>query len=221
MQYSQSLDTLGFLTHRPQDMLLLWRSLGLLRGSDNEATLGVVEPLPTGVEPEMAAAFQNAVSMLRSRSIEVKPVPITAMIEKLNTESRVVSTYEGARAHEQRYRQYGSRLQNVAKIEEGLQITRRRYEEAQGFIADGKRRLIEVYESAAVLLFPAATGPAPEGLTSTGDASMNRAWTALGTPAIAIPMPVQRGLPLGLQLTGAPGQDSVVLHTAVRLATQF
>jgi Asp-tRNA(Asn)/Glu-tRNA(Gln) amidotransferase A subunit family amidase len=42
----------------------------------------------------------------------------------------------------------------------------------------------------------------------------NPAWTALGTPAVAIPMPVADSLPLGLQLTAAHGQDARVLQAA-------
>jgi Asp-tRNA(Asn)/Glu-tRNA(Gln) amidotransferase A subunit family amidase len=46
---------------------------------------------------------------------------------------------------------------------------------------------------------------------------MNAPWTALGTPAITIPMPVGNALPLGLQLTADRGQDARVLRTAARL----
>jgi Asp-tRNA(Asn)/Glu-tRNA(Gln) amidotransferase A subunit family amidase len=37
----------------------------------------------------------------------------------------------------------------------------------------------------------------------------------MGTPAISIPMPVGSALPLGLQLTAAPGREARVLRTAV------
>jgi len=47
---------------------------------------------------------------------------------------------------------------------------------------------------------------------------MNAPWTALGTPAIAIPIPVGPALPLGLQLTAAHGQDGVLLRTAERVS---
>jgi len=50
---------------------------------------------------------------------------------------------------------------------------------------------------------------------------MNAPWTALGTPAISIPMPVGNGLPLGIQLTAAHGQDARVLQSAVRIAQFF
>ncbi len=68
-----------------------------------------------------------------------------------------------------------------------------------------------------VILVPAATGPAPFGLASTGDSGINAPWSALGTPAISIPMPVTDGLPLGLQLTAAPGEDARLLQTAVQV----
>jgi Asp-tRNA(Asn)/Glu-tRNA(Gln) amidotransferase A subunit family amidase len=68
-----------------------------------------------------------------------------------------------------------------------------------------------------VILVPAATGPAPRGLALTGDSRMNSPWTALGTPAITIPMPVGTGLPLGLQLTAAHNEDGRVIRTAMRL----
>ena len=46
---------------------------------------------------------------------------------------------------------------------------------------------------------------------------MNAPWTALGTPAISIPMPISSSLPLGLQLTAEPGQDARLLRAAVRV----
>ena len=70
-----------------------------------------------------------------------------------------------------------------------------------------------------MILTPAATGPAPKGLASTGDARMNSPWTALGTPAIAVPMSVPEDeLPLGVQLTAAHGRDAFLLRTAQRIA---
>jgi amidase len=74
-----------------------------------------------------------------------------------------------------------------------------------------------VFGSTPVLLTPAAVGQAPFGLSTTGDPRMNAPWTALGTPAISIPMPVAAGLPLGLQLTADVGQDARLLRAAVRL----
>ena len=46
---------------------------------------------------------------------------------------------------------------------------------------------------------------------------MNMPWTALGVPALSVPMPVPGGLPLGLQMTAAAGRDDLLIDTAVRV----
>jgi len=218
---AHSLDTLGFFTDTPADMLLLWEALGETIGQEEDVTLGVPEPMPR-VEPAMANAFLEAVTLFRSRGITIEPVPITPMLDKLAEQALVVQFYEGARFHEQRFEQYGDRLLDLADlVREGLQISDQRYREALAFISQSKEQLAELYQTTPVILTPAATGPAPRGLASTGDPCMNSPWTALGTPAISLPMPVSNGLPLGIQLTAAHGQDARVLRTAVPLARLF
>ena len=79
----------------------------------------------------------------------------------------------------------------------------------------------QMFKSTPVILTPAAVGPAPLGLSTTGDPRMDAPWTALGTPAISIPMPVGSGLPPGLQLTADLNQDARVLRAAVLLQKQM
>jgi Asp-tRNA(Asn)/Glu-tRNA(Gln) amidotransferase A subunit family amidase len=67
--------------------------------------------------------------------------------------------------------------------------------------------------SDAVLL-PAATGAAPL-LAGTGDAVMNRFWTALHVPAMTVPLwRSADGLPLGLQMIGGNGTDRRLAEVA-------
>jgi Asp-tRNA(Asn)/Glu-tRNA(Gln) amidotransferase A subunit family amidase len=142
------------------------------------------------------------------------------MLTTLNQASRIVMAYEAARFHEQRYKEYGSRLADMANLVlEGLGVEIDRYNEARAFIGAYQARVTRLYEATPVILVPAATGPAPFSLASTGDPRMNAPWTALGTPAISIPMVEFNGLPLGLQLTAERGDDVRVLHTAVRVAS--
>ncbi len=90
------------------------------------------------------------------------------------------------------------------------------YQEALGVIGEMKEKMNTVFREYPVILTPAAPGPAPRGLESTGDPRMNSAWTALGTPAISIPMPRNAGeLPLGLQIAAAPESDALLLAFAV------
>jgi Asp-tRNA(Asn)/Glu-tRNA(Gln) amidotransferase A subunit family amidase len=214
---AKSLDTLGFFTHTPADMLALWESLGHPVGQTEDFALGTPDPTPH-VEPEMALAFQNALSSLRRAGVSICSVDIFGMLSKLDDASNTVMFYEGARFHQERFKQYGDRLLDLAAlVREGLQIPVQRYDEARRYISDCKARMTEMYTATPVILVPAATGPAPVGLASTGDASMNSPWTALGLPATSIPIPAGDGLPLGLQLTADHGQDARVLQTAVRL----
>ena len=221
LTFARSLDTLGFFTHTPAGMLLLWEALGQPRGREEDFALGAPDPLPD-LEPAMANAFRDSLSRMRSRGLIVEPLPIRPLLEKLASEAVVVEKYEGARAHEQRFKQYGDRLLDLAGlVREGLRISEQRYQEALTFISQSRQDIAERYKTTPVILVPAATGPAPRGLASTGDARMNSPWTAMGTPAISIPMPIPDGLPLGLQLTAAHGQDARVLRTAKRIAALF
>jgi amidase len=222
LQFAKSLDTVGFFTNTPADMLALWSALdrptGLEKGGEDETfAIAAPDPMPE-VEPEMAAAFQGALSSLASRGASIRKVNIAALLVKLTEANRVLMYYEGARFHQQRYQEFGDRLGSMAAlVREGLQIPQSHYNETRRFIAESQAHLVELYKATPIILVPAATGPAPLGLSSTGDSRMNAPWTALGTPAISIPMPVAGKLPLGLQLTGAPGDDARVLRTALRL----
>ena len=214
---SKSLDTLGFFTHTPADMLLLWQALGHPTGHPENLVLGAPDSVPDA-EPVMQSAFANALSTLRNAGVSIKPIDIAAILAPVADAARTVMFYEGARFHKQRYTQYGAQLESLADlVREGLEIPDARYEEAKRSITQGRTQMAEIYKSTPIILVPAATGPAPLGLSSTGDPKMNRPWTALGTPAISIPLPVSAGLPLGLQLTAENGQDARLLQTAVRL----
>jgi len=214
---SKSLDTLGFFTHTPADMLALWDSLGHSMRPSEDFDLGAPEPIPD-VEPTMAAAYKNALSRLRKAGASIRPIDIAGTLAKLAEANLTVMLYEGSRFHKQRYEQYGNRLADLADlVRQGLQISADLYEETRRYIDSCRVQFAEQFKRTPVILTPAAMGPAPTGLASTGDPRMNAPWTALGTPAISIPMPMGNALPLGLQLTAERGGEARVLQTAVRL----
>ena len=166
----------------------------------------------------MAAAFRVAVSQLRDSGNLLRSVDIGETMKRLAEAAQTVMFYEGARFHEDRFKKYGDRLADLAVlVRQGLEITAERYNEARQDIANYRTQFRELYQSTPVILAPAATGPAPLGLSFTGDTRMNAPWTALGVPAVSIPLSVQNGLPLGLQLTADRGEDARVLRTAVRV----
>jgi Asp-tRNA(Asn)/Glu-tRNA(Gln) amidotransferase A subunit family amidase len=219
---AKSLDTLGLFTHTAADMVALWEAMfppGLLR-EPRPTLLGFVDPLP-GVEPDMATAFGRAVDTFRRAGFTLRRLDLAATLGAIGASARIVLAFEAARFHELRFREHGDRLHDMADlVREGLATSSATYDEAQRRIAAAKTAMGEVFASTPVILSPAALGRAPAGLSSTGDPAMNAPWTALGTPAISIPMPVD-GLPLGLQLTAADGDDGLLLSTAVQAQRVF
>lgn len=215
LEYSKSFDTVGFFTHTAADMLAFWEAMGRPAGSAERVPMAAIDPLPQ-VDPEMASAFASAVAQLKKRGYDIRSVDIAPMLSKLLEEGRTITTYEGARAHEERFRQHGDRLDDVAAmVREGLKIPESRYASAKQYVDECRAVMAGHYGNTPIVLGPAAPGPAPAGLSSTGDARINYPWTAMGTPAVAIPMRVVTGLPLGLQLSANPGDDARVLRAAV------
>jgi Asp-tRNA(Asn)/Glu-tRNA(Gln) amidotransferase A subunit family amidase len=215
---AKSLDTLGFYTHTPADMIALWKALGKSAGTGENFAFAAPEPMPE-CEPEMAKAFPQAIALLRRSGITIKTVDIADQLKKLSDASDSIQIYEGARFHEARLKEFGNRLdQPLADlIREGLKMPAERYNEIMRLVADSRSRFAEIFKATPVILTPAAPGFAPLGLSTTGDPRMNAPWTAMGNPALTIPMPLASGLPLGLQLTADIGQDSRVLQAALLL----
>jgi Asp-tRNA(Asn)/Glu-tRNA(Gln) amidotransferase A subunit family amidase len=71
------------------------------------------------------------------------------------------------------------------------------------------------------IITPAAAGVAPKG-TATGNPTFCTLWTYLGLPAMTLPlMTGEGGMPLGVQLVGAPGDDARLLRTAQWLVSKL
>jgi len=89
------------------------------------------------------------------------------------------------------------------------------------------RRVADGWASDQVLLTPTLTRlPAPIGMRSQAGVSddavrfsaLVRIWNATGQPAISLPLgSSDGGVPVGVQLVGAPGRDDVVLALAAQL----
>ncbi|WP_414898477.1 amidase [Rhodovulum sp. YEN HP10] len=75
--------------------------------------------------------------------------------------------------------------------------------------------LDEIFARCDAILCPAAPGPAPEGIGTTGDPIFNGLWTLCGTPAVTVPiLTAGNGLPMGVQLVGPRGDDARLLRSA-------
>ncbi|MFD3454141.1 amidase family protein [Streptomyces sp. NPDC058691] len=175
---------------------------------------------------EARAAFAAQTARLAAAGWTVREVPVMdgpgefeAVVRQLFTMNR----YEVARTHADWFPRHGHlyREQTVAAIREGQAIARDDYERAVRERRAVRGRLLDAMERERIdaWLAPPATGPAPFGLGSTGDAVMCLPWSNAGLPAVSLPAGyAANGLPLGLQVVGRPGEDEELLRWAAELA---
>jgi Asp-tRNA(Asn)/Glu-tRNA(Gln) amidotransferase A subunit family amidase len=108
-------------------------------------------------------------------------------------------------------------------IEEGRRVTATQYlaalRDAQRY-ADGMAGIFE--QLADAIITPSARGVAPLGIEATGDPVFCSLWTLVGFPSLNLPLLANTdGLPIGVQLVGAPGRDERLLRTACALVEQL
>jgi len=105
--------------------------------------------------------------------------------------------------------------QTIEAIARGETISDRDYAAALELPAVLNAALERLFARFDAILTPAAPGPAPAGLASTGSPAFNGLWTLCGTPAITIPaLEAANGLPMGVQLVGPRPGDARLLRTA-------
>ena len=110
-----------------------------------------------------------------------------------------------------------------ALIEEGRKVTATEYlaalRDAERY-AEGMIGIFEQFADAVITL--SAKGVAPLGIEATGDPVFCSLWTLVGFPSVNLPLLANTdGLPIGVQLVGAPGRDERLLRTARALVKQL
>jgi Asp-tRNA(Asn)/Glu-tRNA(Gln) amidotransferase A subunit family amidase len=130
----------------------------------------------------------------------------------------VVMGYEAARSLAWE-RGQGDALSDELRdlLDQGASVDPSEYDRVRRLAAaaTGPDRLDELFGDADALVTPAVVGEAPEGLASTGDPRFARLWTLLGLPVVTVPVTTgSRGLPVGAQLVGRPGDDGRLLAIA-------
>ncbi|MFE7313756.1 amidase [Streptomyces sp. NPDC057555] len=196
-----------------------WRT-GAADGSGRPPVLGV----PAG--PYLERAGDEALGALRAQrealtavGYEVREVPVMADFAEIVEQLFTMNRYEVARAHTHWFARHADRYreQTAAAIREGRPIGDAAYEAARERREAFRERLAADGAGAGIDLWiaPAATGPAPADLTTTGSSIMCLPWSNAGLPSLSLPAGrAADGLPLGLQLVGRAGADEELLSWA-------
>ena len=168
-------------------------------------------------QPETIAAVQRAADALERAGVAVEDVELPPEFTVFGDAQTDVLRYEAARVFAfERTRRTG-RLSQTAldELAAGMAVPRRRYLNAQALIGRSRQLFATTIGPYDCLLSASAPGEAPAGLHSTGEATFNRLTSGLGVPCINLPgFNGSNGLPVGIQLIGAMGDDTALLQVA-------
>jgi aspartyl-tRNA(Asn)/glutamyl-tRNA(Gln) amidotransferase subunit A len=222
-----SLDHVGLLTRTVGDAALLFSVLAPRRRGGLPAAPGTGprpprlalarQPLvePAGA-PDPWGHVERIAGALAAGGATVEPVTLPSSLPALLAAVRVVVQAEVAAYHADLHRaqagEYGPGIR--AAVEAGACVPAALYLRAQRVRAWCRSQLVPLLEGFDALLVPAADGPAPWRGT-TGDPSFNAPWSGIGAPQVAVPTGrAADGLPLAVQLVGAPGAEDRLLDAA-------
>lgn len=234
---SQTLDTMGLFARSINDIALLADAMAgydpaddvsyaagrssLLQWTASEPPLPpLLAYVPTPAfdahaNPLLADAFGELMGALMPFSIEQLETPTLAAVADA---AAVVQLAENGH----HYGPIVARGRDVVpdalakRIDAGRRVTADDYLSALGLREKAYASVASILEDYTAILTPAAPGPAPrldEG--TTGNPIFNALWTFLGCPCVTLPLlTTEDGLPIGVQLVGARGDDGRLLRTA-------
>jgi Asp-tRNA(Asn)/Glu-tRNA(Gln) amidotransferase A subunit family amidase len=217
-QTCESLDTVGLLGRELEDLRLGAVALGVA----SLDSVGAASPVPGpprlafaptevwgAVEPDAAGAIEAWVEGLRGRGVEVDDLELPGY-ERLAEAQETIQDYETARSLAPEFRdhrpEFSEKLRDM--IERGLAMPEVDYRSARSAAAELGVPLTARLSDYDAVLTPSATGVPPVGIASTGNPLFCRAWTLVGAPSLSVPLVWSAaGLPVGVQLVAAPGED--------------
>ncbi|MEM1430379.1 MAG: amidase [Pseudomonadota bacterium] len=226
LMQSHSLDTVGVFARDPLGAAILAEALADAPAGDGLVAAAVWPParpprfafVPVP-DWEMAdpALQERLTALCASLGDAVEPATLPECFEDVTQQRAIINTAEMGHYYRRYLAEGADRLGPPTReaIAEGQGLPAGPYVAAlalQQALAPSLAPLFERYDA---LIVPAALGPAPEGLTSTGDSRFNGLWTMAGTPAVTLPLlSAPDDLPLGVQLVGPVGGDAGLLRAA-------
>ena len=229
--FSPSADHVGLFTQDVAGMRLAAAQVCSAWDRFAEPVRKPVFGIPVGPYLEQAseeglAAFKAQAEQLSEAGYDVREVPMFQNIAEINRIHRQLIAAEFAQQHARWFETYRDlyRPRTAALILEGREVPDEVVEEARDLQKLLREEVVHIMDVHDIDLWiaPAAPGPAPEGLNSTGDPIMNLPWTFLGLPAVTVPAgTAANGLPLGLQMVGAWMMDEEMLAWAEPVQALF
>lgn len=222
-----SVDHVGYFT---QDLAGAHLAAGVLcegwRAGDDPPpleTVGVVDgPYLDGATDVGRAQFRAHVERLEAAGFDVCRIELFPDIESVTERHERLVAAEMALSHDELYPKYGDRYadQTAELIEEGRTVSVGELSDARAGRQKLRRAISDRMDAHGldIVVSPAAPGPAPAGLDTTGDPIMNLPWTHAGVPTVTVPASKTDGdLPVGVQCATRFGDDERLLRWCRRI----
>jgi aspartyl-tRNA(Asn)/glutamyl-tRNA(Gln) amidotransferase subunit A len=200
---------------------------------------GKVPPLRLGIprdfffeslDPEIEAATKRALAVLGRIGASIKQV---STVPVQNITDRTIISAEAYAYHAEFVAKKSDSYQQptLALLRTGADVSTRQYILAQRELAHFRRVIRRAFEDVDAIVTPTTPIPPPtisaidleyEKSTATNETSLRRLilrntspFNKYGLPTISVPCGfTQNGLPMGLQISGPPGGEAVVLRLA-------
>lgn len=183
--------------------------------SSRELRIGYMAAHPGYALGEVAArTLENARMDLEMLAQTVVPIQSPPQVERLLEAHGIVMHYELNQSLRDLQRasehllspSLREAIRRGAAIPHELYVDRLRFREQASGDWDSYFGQVDLVLTSSVL------GPAPAGISHTGESGFNKAWSLLGWPCIHLPTSVDElGLPLGVLLVARPGSDHDLL----------
>ncbi len=222
IHFSVSLDHVGMFTQDVAGMTLAASLLcrnwhPLTNGAESLPVLGV----PTGAYLQQASpvaleSLERAVKSLENAGYTVRRVPALDDIKTVAMHTARLMKAEAADVHAAWFGQFESLYGPwiAGAVREGRTVSTEQRAIDLSFQQQTRVDMEALMKANQIDLWmtPAATGPAPYSIASTGDSAMNLPWTLVGFPTITLPAgKTADGLPLGLQFSAPFMADEKLL----------
>jgi Asp-tRNA(Asn)/Glu-tRNA(Gln) amidotransferase A subunit family amidase len=236
--FAPTLDTVGVFARSVADAA--WFGACLMGQDARDEATAIRAPLstlhvplaPLGGSPRLAVVrtpkwslateaqrvhFDECVARLAAAGAAVKEVALPKFFDEAWDNVMVIMCREAVKSFFSVESRHRIRLSPplIEILDRGHRITPEQHARARDKREHYRQWLDSMFDRFDAIVTLPATGEAPEGLSSTGDATFNSLWTQAGLPAVTIPSGRgPKGLPLGLQVVGRYRADERALQVA-------
>ena len=228
---SASLDHAGPITRTVEDAAILLDIVADRSLKCRECLHEGIEKFVVGVpreyffqdlDAEVAAAVEKAISQLAA---------LASMVRELDLPVSADRTLQSAESYAYHRQMVAStpelyHPETLRRIRSGEHVSESQYQKALQNLQQVRREIAEKFEEVDVLVMPTTPIPAPQIVDLTKDPALlrptelfllrnTRPVNVWGLPAVSVPCGfTSKGLPIGLQIVGAPDAEAKVLRAA-------